>query len=305
MSWLKLGLVFRPQEDIDWALTHATCPTPLQLPNGEVRVFFAARDALQRSHVGYFDIDLDDPERGVRVSTEPILSPGPLGCFDGNGIYVTSVVPLSGESVRLYTIGWNPGHVAPLFYATIGAAESEDMGQTIAWRSTVPIMDRSDHDPASVTGPWVLRDQGLFRMWYVSGQPWLKTETGIKSVYDVKYAESLDGIGWKRDGLVSIGFASPDEMNIARPCVLLGVRGYEVWFSYDIGEGYRIGYAQSTDGTSFQRKADSRFVIEPSDTWFEDQMVCHPAVVSHKGKRFMFYNGNRFGIDGVALAIEA
>ena len=38
---------------------------------------------------------------------------------------------------------------------------------------------------------------------------------------------------------------------------------------------------------------------------FENEAVCHPVVVRHKGKRFMFYNGNRFGIDGVALAVKS
>jgi len=32
-------------------------------------------------------------------------------------------------------------------------------------------------------------------------------------------------------------------------------------------------------------------------------MMEHPAVVQHDGRWFMFYNGNRFGKDGVGLAV--
>lgn len=305
MSWTKLGLIFRPQRDIAWALTHATCPTPFQLPDGRWRVLFAARDSDQRSHVGTFDIDLDDPLAPVRASERPLLAPGPLGCFDGNGIYVTTAVPLGGERLRLYTIGWNPGHVRPLFYATIGAAESDDMGRSISWRTRAPVMERSEHDPASVTGPWVLREGGRYRMWYVSGQPWVAAaDGGLKSIYDIKYAESADGLSWRRDGHVAIGFQTLEETNIARPCILPGPEGYEAWFSYDRGERYRIGYGRSRDGMTFDRAVTDPPVIQPSDAPFENQMVCHPVVVRHKGRRFMFYNGNQFGIDGVALAVE-
>ncbi len=305
MTWNKLGLVFRPDRDIDWAVSHATCPTPVQLPNGCWRVFFASRDSHQRSHVGWFDIDLDDPASRIQAIDRPLLAPGPLGNFDGNGIYTTAVVPLGGGLLRLYTIGWNPGHRTPLFYAAIGAAESPDMGETISWRSKAPILDRSEDDPATVTGPWVLLEHGKFRMWYVSGLRWDDRPEGLKSIYHIKYAESDDGLSWVRKGQVAIDFASPDELNIARPCILPGTAGYEAWFSYGSGLGYRIGYGRSRDGIVFDRAVEDPPVIETSSQPFENEAVCHPVVVMHKGKRFMFYNGNRFGIDGVALAVES
>lgn len=303
MVWEKLGLVFRPERDIDWGRSHATAPTPIRLDSGSWRVFFSSRDAQQRSHVGWFDINLDDPLKGVVCAPAPILAPGPIGHFDGNGIYATGAVRLDGTRLRLYTIGWNPGHRAPLFFAAIGAAESDDLGRTICWRSRAPILDRSEIDPITVTGPWVLHENGKFRLWYVSGLRWEDTDR-LKSIYRVKYAESSDGLAWTRTDQVSIDFAFPDETNIARPCVLRGDRGYEAWFSYERGDGYRIGYGRSRDGVTFDRAIANPPVIEPSALPFENRAVCHPAVVEHKGKRFMFYNGNGFGADGVALAVE-
>ncbi len=303
MAWEKLGLVFRPERDIGWGKSHATAPTPIQLDSGHWRVFFASRDEAQRSHVGWFDIDLDDPSRLLGTADKPLLSPGPVGNFDGNGIYATGAVRLGGERLRLYTVGWNPGYREPLFFAAIGAAESDDMGRTIAWRSAAPILDRSEHDPATVTGPWVLREHDRFRMWYVSGLRW-EEQPRLKSFYHIKYAESADGLAWTRRGEVAIDFADPSESNIARPCVVPAAEGYEAWFSYERGQGYRIGHGRSRDGVAFDRSTAGAPVIEPSDLPFENKAVCHPVVVRHKGKRFMFYNGNRFGGDGVALAVE-
>lgn len=303
LHWQKLGLVFRPESDIPWGVSHATCPTPVRLDSGIWRVFFASRDSLQRSHVGSFDIDLDDPLRAVTASDRPLLAPGPIGHFDGNGIYATGLVRIRGDRLRLYTVGWNPGHRVPLFFAAIGAAESADMGRTIEWRTPAPILDRSDVDPVCVTGPWVLRDSDRFRMWYVTGLRWEDRPDGLKSVYHIRYADSNDGLSWRRSGQVSIDFADPSELNIARPCIVPTEDGYEAWFSYHRGDGYRIGYARSVDGIGFTRITSDAPVIEPSDAAFETDAVCHPAVVTHRGVRFMFYNGNQFGIDGVALAV--
>ena len=267
--------------------------------------FFSSRDETNRSHVGWFDINLDDPSLILDVSTKPMLKPGPVGRFDGNGIYASSAVRLKNDSLRFYTIGWNPGHVYPLFYASIGYAESDNNGKTINYRSTAPIMDRSIHDPTSVTGPCVIFDDDKYKMWYVSGLKWISRKNKhLKSIYHIKYAISNDGLNWKRNGHVAIDFKSSRELNIARPCVLKTEQGYESWFSYGYGGEYQIGYAVSVDGIKFNRDVSQVKVIKKSNQIYENKAVCHPFVVIHKGKKFMFYNGNSFGIDGIALAEE-
>jgi hypothetical protein len=124
-------------------------------------------------------------------------------------------------------------------------------------------------------------------------------------VYDVKYAESKDGIDWKREGIVSIAHVHPGETNIARPWILKEEGIYKAWFSYNCGkEGYRIGYAESTDGGyTFARKDHLAGITTSAEPW-ENEAVAYPAVIVHKGKKYMFYNGNGFGRDGVALAVE-
>lgn len=69
--------------------------------------------------------------------------------------------------------------------------------------------------------------------------------------YHIKYAESEDGINWKRDGKIAIDYKDKYEYAISVPRVIKENNIYKMWFSSratkDIST-YRIRYAESTDG---------------------------------------------------------
>jgi len=157
-----------------------------------------------------------------------------------------------------------------------------------------------------LTGPFVMYDNGIYRMWYVSGYKWEQNfKDELFSYYHIKYAESKDGIEWKREGHVSIDHVHPGETNIARPWVLKEDGIYKAWFSYCCGaQGYRIGYAESRDGGYTFERMDHLAGLHPSDEPWENEAVAYPAVIVHEGRKYMFYNGNRFGKYGIALAVE-
>ncbi len=302
IGWRKLGLIFSPDTACEWSRSHASLPTPMMLEGSLCRVYFAARDERNRSHVGYFEIDLDDVTAGVcSVSEGPILRPGPLGYFDDHGVYTASVVR-HGSCVFAYTIGWNPGPREPLFYSSIGLAVSNDGGSTFEKVGRAPIMGRSDYDPCLVTSPTVLREGNTWRMWYVSGYRWEEGEQGPRSKYHIKYAESDDGITWRRDGRVAIDHATPAERNISRAWVMRTGTEYQAWYGFDCGDGYRIGYAVSQDGLDWTR-CDEDAGIDVSLSGWDCDAIAYPAVVEWEGRRFMFYNGNHFGRDGIGLAV--
>jgi predicted GH43/DUF377 family glycosyl hydrolase len=300
LAWQKHGLIFAPDSTRPWMRSHAAVPVPFQLDGSRYRVFFSSRDADNRSHVGYFDVDLQDPARVVAVSAAPILAPGPTGTCDGDGIYVESAVRIDGE-VRLYTIGVIAGHTRPLFYATIGMATSHDGGHTFAKRPA-PIMTVSEFDPCLVTAPFVLREGARWRMWYASGIRWEREPHGLQSYYHIKYAESDDGVEWRRDGRVAIDFANANERSIARLWVVPDGGRYRGWYSVNDGiHGYRIGYAESADGLTWARR-DDLTGIQLSESGWDAQAQAYPAVIRHDDRWFMFYNGNAFGRDGIGLA---
>lgn len=299
-AWEKRGLVFRPDPSRPWMRSHAAVPTPLQIDGSLYRVYFSSRDDRNRSHVGYFDIDLDAPGRVVAVSPEPVLAPGPTGHFDADGVYAECAVRHGGE-VRLYTIGVTTGHTAPLFYASIGLALSRDNGATFARHTPAPIMERSPFDPCLVTAPFVLHEAGRWRMWYVSGTHWTEEAYGLQSHYHVKYAESADGIVWHRTGRTCIA-PEMGEHNIARLWVVPHDGRYLGWYCVNAGAGYRLGYAESEDGLEWTR-LDDRVGLELSLAGWDAAAQAYPAVVRHGRHWFMFYNGNAFGRDGIGLAV--
>jgi len=299
--WRKLGLVFGPDGTQPWMRSHASLPLPLRLDEHLYRVYFAARDERNRSSAGFVEFDIRQPDRRLALSDAPALAPGPLGHFDDHGVYPASLVQAGGE-LLLYYIGWNPGPRQPLFYSSIGLAVSTDGGRSFRRLSAAPVMARSDWDPCLVTSPCVLRENGAWRMWYVSGFKWEETDGQLQSYYHIKYAESADGLAWTRRGVVCIDLA-PGERNIARPCVLRDADRYRMWYSRNAGEGYRIGYAESSDGVVWTRR-DADVGVELSSTGWDSEAQAYPWVFDHDGTKYMLYNGNAFGRDGFGLAVE-
>lgn len=300
-KWKSLGLIFKPDSSKWWMRSHASLPVPVCLQGSVYRVFFSSRDVGNRSHVGWFDVDLDSPQEVLDSSNEPVLRPGPVGGFDDHGVYAASAA-WCGEALYLYTIGWNPGARPPLFYASIGLAVSEDRGLSFHKVGRSPIMARSDHDPCLVTSPFVLRDDSGWHMYYVSGYRWEEVQGNLRSHYNIKYATSTDGISWKRDGHVCIDVVPPEERNIGRTSILKLGSKWEAWYSFTRGGEYRIGYAVSADGRDWDRR-DSDAGLKPSGSEWDSEAQAYPWVLVHGGRRYMFYNGNRFGRDGVALAV--
>ncbi len=301
-KWKKLGLIFRPLENKN-SFSHCQHPTPLKLSNSIYRIFYGSRNVNNLTQVFYFDFNIDS-FKILSYSKNPILKLGDTGFFDQHGIYPSSIIEDRGKAL-LYTIGFTQG-CRPLYYTRIGLAISIDKELELKKYSIAPIINISEYDPCTVTGPFVLKENGQYRMWYVSGYKWDEDQDGsLQSFYNIKYAESKDGIEWKRNGLISIAHAYPEETNIARPWILKEKDIYKAWFSYNCGkEGYRIGYAESRDGGYVFERMDHLVGLTVSEEPWENEAICYPAVIIHNDKKYMFYNGNKFGKDGIALAVE-
>ena len=179
-----------------------------------------------------------------------------------------------------------------------GLAISEDEGKTFHRVSRVPILERTNDEPFNIlTGPTVIIEDGKWKMWYVSCVGWVHEDLPI---YNIKYATSDDGIHWKRDGIVAIDFKSYDEHALARPCVLKENNLYKMWYSYK-GSNYRVGYAESKNGIDWLRK-DEESGITVSLGQDDSQMIGITHVFHHKNKKYMVYNGNNYGTEGILLA---
>jgi len=234
------------------------------------------------------------------ITKEPILGLGDLGCFDDNGVMPAWIVGFENKKY-MYYIGLNKGTTVQ-FHSFIGLAISKDEGKTFKRFSKTPILDRNHVDPYLTASPCVLLENGIWRMWYASGEGYdVKINNSIYPRYNIKYTESPDGIHWERNGIVCIDFKSENEYALARPCVVKEKGLYRMWYSYK-GESYRIGYAESEDGMNWDRK-DDEVGIDVSKTGWDSEMIAYPFVFEHKNKKYMLYNGNDYGRTGFGYAV--
>lgn len=299
MRWRKLGLVVDPAAArAPWMRTHAALPLAVPLEGDTLRVYCAGRDAEGRAQIGWVDVRVGERPAVVASGGNPLVSFGALGAFDDRGVLPSSLVRLPDRWL-LYFTGVMLGKTVPFYYA-VGLAASVDEGSSWQKLSAAPILDRSDVDPYLTASPCVLHENGVFRMWYTSGVRWALENGEPKHYYHLKYAESEDGIAWRRTGRVAIDFKT-GEYAISRPCVVRDADGYRMWYAYR-GSSYRIGYAESADGLVWKRMDDKAGVDVSPEGW-DAKMQCYPHVFDHGGRRYMFYNGNGFGKSGVGLAV--
>lgn len=300
LKWEKVGLIYQPDTQLDWQQSHAALPTKLHLGGSEYRIFFSSRDRDNRAHIGSFDIDLDDLR--VRSATsEPVLVPGQWGFFDDHGVQACSIAPADSGDLYLYYLGWNTAKRDPLFYTAIGMAVSQDKGATFTKYSPAPVMQRSRYDPWMVSGGTVVRNDGEWLMYYVSGFRFDFAEGTASSWYDVKIARSHDGIDWARRGEVALPLEG-DETNISRVTLDKAADAYRAWFPVKRPQrGYRCGYAESRDGLVWTRREGMSLPV--SDAGWDAEAIDKMEIVRQGRAYYMFYNGNRFGLDGIGLAV--
>jgi hypothetical protein len=297
MPWKRLGMIFVPDGSKAWARSHAALPIPVQIGRDIFRFFFSTRDAENRSHVGWIDVDLAGSPRVFRESSDPVLAPGEPGTFDDSGVGIGSLVQVN-EGVRLYYMGWNLGVRAPWRNA-IGFAYARTPLDKFERFSAGPILDRSPEDPFTLSYPAVLRrSPHEWWMWYGSNLAANAVSADMK--HAIKAARSRDGISWERDGTTVVGFADHTEYAIARPSVTLIGELFLMTFACR-GDHYQVGAATSSDGKCWKR-IDSAMGLSPSLQGWDSQMTCYPSLFWHRERLWLAYNGNGYGATGFGLA---
>jgi predicted GH43/DUF377 family glycosyl hydrolase len=297
VNWKKLGNIFCPNQNSAWMVSHASNPVAEPRQGSLFRIYFSCRDAQNRSHIGWIELDLHSPDRVINQSEEPVLSPGPVGTFDDSGVSLGCILK-ARDSTFLYYVGWNLGVTVP-WRNSIGLAIANPKSRKYEKYCPAPIVDRSCVDPFSLSYPCVIEENGIYRMWYGSNLSWGAKPEHMAHV--LKYAESQDGIHWDRTGEIAINLKEPAEYGISRPFVLRENGVYRMWYSYR-GSAYRIGYAESSDGRKWHRK-DHLAGIDVSTTGWDSEMIEYPFVFDYKDQRYLLYCGNGFGKSGFGLAI--
>lgn len=300
MRWEKKGRVYAPDGASAWARHSALQPTPI-LRGDVIRIFVGLRDDEGVSRIGWVDVDAAYPSKVLAVSQEPSLDIGLPGAFDENGVVPCAVVARDGK-LFLYYAGYQLGHKVR-FFVFGGLATSADGGDTFVRHADVPVMDRTDDELYFRVIHSILYEDGVWKTWYGGGSSYVDGNGRTLPVYDIRYLESRDGIRFNAAGTVCVSMNDPDEHRLGRPYVLRDPGVYRMFYAVGTkSKGYRLGYAESPDGLSWNRK-DGEVGIDVSEHGWDSQMISYPAVVRYGNTTYLFYNGNDYGRDGFGYAV--
>lgn len=302
LHWRRMGLIYKP-DGSGFFKTHAARPVPVVLDDQRLRIFFSSRDHDDRMLPTYIDVRRDNPSDILHVNDQPLVSLGAPGCFDDSGVTLGSIVD-RGDTAMLFYTGWKRRRVIS-FELSIGVLNWDKKSGSVTRMFEGPVLAQDRNHPLLTAGPFVIEQNGVFRMWYCSGTGWRFPDGNPEPIYTVYYAESENGYDWKpRPGpLIQYHF---DGEVISAPWVLPTAAGCHMWYSYRGHESreeknYRIGYATSPDGLHWQRH-DQRAGISVSEHGWDSEMICYPAIHREGSRLYMFYSGNGVGRGGMGWA---
>ena len=311
--WKKLGKVFDPKSVVrrPWLKEFAQAPATLLLDD-VVRVYFSCRPPADAngqyvSYSAYVDLDRSNLFTVRDVAAEPILTLGGPGEFDEFGTYPVSVIR-DGPLVRAYYAGWTRCESVP-FNVAIGGAVSHDGGKTFSKLGNGPVLSYSPDEPFVLSGPKVRRFDGVFYLFYIAGRKWKRVEGRPEPVYKIRMAVSEDGVTWRKHGRDLIESRIEEDEAQASPDVFYANGKYHMFYCYRYSSnyrgkqnGYRIGYASSTNLLDWARD-DDKAGIDISEEGWDSEMISYPHVFEVDGRTYLAYLGNQVGRHGFGLAV--
>jgi hypothetical protein len=280
--------------------SHGYVPTAVVLPT-RIRLFAAFWDQSSIGRIGYVDVSRDDPTKVIGFSTQPSLDVGEPGTFDAHGVTPMSVNRVD-DQLWLHYAGWQRVPEARYLLFS-GLAISDDDGATFRRHAKVPVLDRSSHHFLVRTGFFLRCEQ----RW----QAWVAQSTGLPEIagkltpqYALYHLESEDGINWPHTGDLCF------ELND----VIFGYGRTAVWRGDDHQyhglfsvrrrtTGYSIEYSRSPDGRKWESLRKDQMAFHPDHTQPSQRETMFANVVHVANRRFMFYNGDSFGREGIRAAI--
>jgi len=222
----------------------------------------------------------------------PVLESGPSGSWDEVTVYQPSVF-FDGTTYHMWFGGHND------INRRIGYATSLNPINWSKANSDNPVLDLGD--PGSweddyVDSPDVLFIDNMFHMWY-SGNDGTTTQIG--------HAISSDGITWEKDSLnpvLKVGATGHwDEVGVGQPSVLFNGTTYHMWYSGGKVFEWSIGYAYSSDGSTWTKDSTKNPVLVPGSfgSWESSYVGLCGVIFDNAESRFkMWYAGGVGFVDG-------
>jgi hypothetical protein len=230
----------------------------------------------------------------------PALDLGERGSFDADGVNPTCVIEWN-DRLYLYYVGYERLADAPYSLLT-GIAVSDDGGESFRRLSTDPLLAPTEHERFFRTAAFVRKEGARWRMWYIGGGEWMTENDHTYPIYALKHLASDDPLKWPG---APETLMDPDrergEIGFGRPWVERRDDLYVMNLSVRRTSGYGLVSATSTEGMAWQL---GESLVDPGPEEWDAEMVCYGASFESNGRRYLLYNGNRFGRTGFGIAIQ-
>lgn len=229
--------------------------------------------------------------RWTKHTDHPVIDVGPAGAWDSGAVSLPHVI-FDGSVYKMWFVGQADGTGGDKS-TQIGYATSTD-GKTwtkLANNPVLPVGLSGSWDSKNISAPYVIFDNGLYKMWYSGGGDPATSPPAIG------YATSTNGINWTKHAqnpvLTVSSSGSWDSLYIAGASVLAEGTTYKMWYSGSDSEEpflkLQIGYATSTDGVRWVKHTGNPVLVTTATTAWDS--VFFPRVV-HNGRFYdMWYSG--------------
>lgn len=305
MKWEKKGRICGYETfDLPWYKKNTMVPLPYLINDNVIRIFVTMCDESNVGRIGFVDVNAANPAEIINYSREPLIDKGEAGAYDDNGVVTASLFQHCNK-LYMYYSGYELGVKVP-YKIFCGVAVSSDNGCSFKKLTKASILPPTDNELFNRCAPMVLKVDDKYRMWYLGDaeQKWSVNYTGKKvPVYTMKYLDSDDFLHWPwQEGKVLMDFKNDDEHGLTLPNIWYEDNIYKMIYSIrSKSNGYRFGYAESKDATTFIRK-DDQINLTISETGWDSEMVCFAQRLVWKDKVYLFYSGNHYGIGGMGYA---
>ena len=189
-------------------------------------------------------------------------------------------------------------------FSAIGYAESDD-GINFKRIQSDPVLTRErEWEGFSVMNPCVVFEDGIYKMWYAAG------ETFEPNV--LAYAESADGICWKKYGTDPIFTCNKEneyEQDRVGGCQVLHTddMGYVMFYiGYSDIHHANICVARSDDGiTMWERSSLNPIVVSTPGGWDADSCYKPSVIWDEKSNNWLlWYNGRNGDDERIGMALK-
>jgi predicted GH43/DUF377 family glycosyl hydrolase len=236
----------------------------------------------------------------TKDTNNPVLPGGVSGAWNHN-VFLPSVL-YNPDSAR-YEMWFGACANIGTTEFVIGFATSKDRATWNIHPTPVLSPDPGTWDEGWVADQTVVRENGVYKMWYTS------FPSGVSKI---GYATSADGITWLKDTVhnpvMGPGTSAWEAGGPDYPSVMPVPGGYKMWYTgWDASGVGRIGYATSADGITWVKDTVHNPVLSTGATGqWDEGLIGEPVVVRIGSAYYMWYSAMQTGDTGRSgLAISS